>query len=202
MEAGSPSPSTVQVTEGLDGIQVRFNSTHRFRSGLSHLGGGLIALAAFTVSIQFIDVSFTASEPTGQVMVLQAMKWFNEILSHLHTPVLLFFASTVAGLYGGFILWSLLNVVQQSSIEIRAHELLLPSERVPLSEILFIQASARPMVVLRDGRRIKILRRSERDTRIWVSRYLRRQLQGRISDDSPADIPAALAQLQQTTVKP
>jgi len=193
MDGDSSQPGTVQVTEGLDGIQVTFNYSHRLRSRLSIAAAVLAMVTAFISCILISDAHSVLSSPLVGLGLLQ---WISTLMGPLVASAMI-----ATGVWA----WSahLLKVTQQGSLTLRAHELLLlPSERMPLSEILFITTDSSPAVALRGGRRIQLLPRSDARTRAWISQYLQRQLQERRSDGSPSDIPAALAQLTQTTLRP
>ena len=192
MDEDSSQPGTVQVTEGLDGIQVTFNYSHRLRIRLSIAAAVLAMVTAFISGILISDAHSVLASPLVGLGLLQ---WISTLMGPL-------FASAMIAT--GVWTWSahLLKVTQQGSLTLRAHELLLPSERMPLSEILFITTDSSPAVALRGGRRIQLLPRSDARTRAWISQYLQRQLQERRSDGSPSNIPAALAQLTQTTLRP
>ena len=192
MDEDSSQPGTVQVTEGLDGIQVTFNYSHRLRS---HLSIAAAVLAMVTAFISCILISNAHSVLSSPLVGLGLLQWISTLMGPLFASAMI---ATVVWTWSAH----LLKVTQQGSLTLRAYELLLPSERMPLSEILFITTDSSPAVALRGGRRIQLLPRSDARTRAWISQYLQRQLQERRSDGSPSDIPAALAQLTQTTLRP
>lgn len=192
MDEDSSQPRTVQVTELLDGIQITFNYSHRIRSRLS-IAAAVIAMV--TVLIGYILISDAHSVLSSPLLGLGRLQWSSTLMDLLIVSPMIATGVWACSAH-------LLKVTQRACLKLRAHELLLPSERMPLSEILFITTDSSPAVVLRGGRRIRLLQRSDARTRAWVSQYLQRQLQERRSDGSPSDIPAALAQLTQTTSRP
>lgn len=122
----------------------------------------------------------------------------------LRLPVALggFLGSFLAGLALSWVLYRLaarlLATPAESKLTILAHELRLGERGIPRADVLFVDGSDEPELVLRGGERIPIAPGTPRRTRTWLGEAVRVMVS---ADEvgTVADIPEALVAMRQAS---
>jgi len=81
------------------------------------------------------------------------------------------------------------------AITIRQHSITLGRRRMLFSEIVRVDLSAAPYVVLRDGRMLPLMHKTPRTTQRWLGRLILASIAAQ--GGSPGEVPAALRALRE-----